>query len=119
MGASPWVQGSSTIPSVPQGRQEPHGWKSCRPVGAPTIFHLNHEFAPVSHGFTPVATPYRPCGANGTLRPMAFPTRSLPAEIQLSLPSVELIEAELQRLEAPPPAAKPKKPGRKKKGGGE
>jgi predicted nuclease of restriction endonuclease-like (RecB) superfamily len=45
---------------------------------------------------------------------------ALPEELRASLPTVEQIEAELQRLEAPPPPTpKPKKPGRKKKGGGE
>jgi predicted nuclease of restriction endonuclease-like (RecB) superfamily len=44
---------------------------------------------------------------------------ALPAELQSSLPTVEQIEAELQRLEVPPTnAPKPKKPGRKKKDGG-
>jgi len=46
---------------------------------------------------------------------------ALPEELQASLPTVEQIEAELQRLELPPPPApKPKRAtGRKKKGGGE
>jgi predicted nuclease of restriction endonuclease-like (RecB) superfamily len=43
---------------------------------------------------------------------------SLPAELRANLPTVEQIEAELQRLEAPSPSVlKPKQPGRKKKGG--
>lgn len=46
-------------------------------------------------------------------------TRALPASVRSALPSVEEIEAELQRLEAPPPTVPmPKKPGRKTKGGG-
>jgi predicted nuclease of restriction endonuclease-like (RecB) superfamily len=47
-------------------------------------------------------------------------TRALPAAVQSALPTVEQIEAELQRLEASPThAPKAKKPGRKKKDGGE
>lgn len=48
-------------------------------------------------------------------------TRALPENVQSALPTVEQIEAELQRLEAPPPPApKPKRAaGRKKKDGGE
>ena len=47
-------------------------------------------------------------------------TRALPATVQSALPTVEQIEAELQRLEAPPsPSPKAKKPGRRTKGGGE
>ena len=47
-------------------------------------------------------------------------TRALPATVQSALPTVEQIEAELQRLEAsPPPSPKAKKPDRRKKGGEE
>ena len=50
-------------------------------------------------------------------------TRALPAAVQSALPTVEQIEAELgatvKRIEHAEPPPKPKKPGRKKKGGGE